>query len=494
MSTTQFWSRFTHTAGVPLRLMVIVSMLISALMLPMGTVSAVSSNRVMCENDASLVGCWRMEEGSGTSFQDGGGEIPPNVNDGTLTHSTVWGTGNNSNYALLLNQGTTTNQYGRVLNQASLNISGNITLAAWIKTTVTTNTTQYIIKKSNGSTGNSAGYELSLASTGKVFFRFFSAGNVINRVDSSDNYPLTSTWIHVAGTFDGATMRIYINGIEKGTLATTNPIGVNALNLGIGSQPDGTTSNFKGQIDDVRIYNRALNATEIGQLFNGTSPFNGDTTAPDAPTGLNAIPGDTTVSLTWDNLALPHDVKGWNVYRSETSPVDTGTPLDYVTTESYNDIGLDNGTTYYYTIKAVDTSDYLSDPATETSATPFGNVAPIVTDIPDQTITEGDSFATIILDDYVSDVDNTDEEMIWTYTGESELTVSIVDRVATITPPDADWNGSETITFRATDPGALWDEDAASLYSHRGERRTGMRGCDPHHPGRHTRRDRSFLH
>ena len=41
--------------------------------------------------------------------------------------------------------------------------------------------------------------------------------------------------------------------------------------------------------------------------------------------------------------------------------------------------------------------------------------------------------------------------------------MSIVDRVATITPPDADWNGSETITFRATDPGALWDEDAATF-------------------------------
>ena len=76
-----------------------------------------------------------------------------------------------------------------------------------------------------------------------------------------------------------------------------------------------------------------------------------------------------------------------------------------------------NGTLYYYTVKAVDTSNNLSDPATEASATPFGNEAPVVTDIPDQTITEGDSFATITLDDYVSDVDNTDDEMIWTYTG-----------------------------------------------------------------------------
>ena len=67
---------------------------------------------------------------------------------------------------------------------------------------------------------------------------------------------------------------------------------------------------------------------------------------------------------------------------------------------------------------------------------------------------KGSTFATINLDDYVSDLDNTDAEMTWTASGNTELTVAIVDRVATITIPDIDWNGSETITFRATDPGA----------------------------------------
>jgi uncharacterized repeat protein (TIGR01451 family) len=91
------------------------------------------------------------------------------------------------------------------------------------------------------------------------------------------------------------------------------------------------------------------------------------------------------------------------------------------------------------------------------------NDPPVVTDIPDQTIAEGGSFATINLDDYVSDVDNTDAEMTWSYTGNSALTVSIVDRVATISTPNADWNGAETITFRATDTGTLWDEDSATF-------------------------------
>ncbi|MGD9489361.1 MAG: Ig-like domain-containing protein, partial [Calditrichaceae bacterium] len=91
------------------------------------------------------------------------------------------------------------------------------------------------------------------------------------------------------------------------------------------------------------------------------------------------------------------------------------------------------------------------------------NDAPVVTDIPDQTIAEGAGFATINLDNYVSDVDNTDGEMTWTTSGETDLTVTIdINRVATITIP-ADWNGAETITFTATDPGALSDSDAATF-------------------------------
>lgn len=92
------------------------------------------------------------------------------------------------------------------------------------------------------------------------------------------------------------------------------------------------------------------------------------------------------------------------------------------------------------------------------------NDAPVVTDIPDQTVAFGGSFATISLDNFVSDVDNPDAAMTWTATGQSQLTVGIdANRIATITKPSADWSGSETITFRATDPGALFSENAATF-------------------------------
>ena len=91
------------------------------------------------------------------------------------------------------------------------------------------------------------------------------------------------------------------------------------------------------------------------------------------------------------------------------------------------------------------------------------NQPPVVSDIPDQTITEGQTFASITLDGCVADPDNTDSEITWTATGNSSLTVTIdsVTQVATVTTPSPSWSGQETITFRATDPGGELDEDAA---------------------------------
>jgi hypothetical protein len=114
------------------------------------------------------------------------------------------------------------------------------------------------------------------------------------------------------------------------------------------------------------------------------------------------------------------------------------------------------------TFTATDPS-LLSDTDDATFTVTAVNDGPVVSDIPNQTITEGNNFATINLDDYVSDVDNTDAEMNWSYAGNTELSVSITDRIATITIPHESWNGSETITFMATDPGLLYDTDAATF-------------------------------
>ena len=96
--------------------------------------------------------------------------------------------------------------------------------------------------------------------------------------------------------------------------------------------------------------------------------------------------------------------------------------------------------------------------------TPFGGVneSLVVGDIPDQSVLEGSVFMDIVLDNYVSDPDHSDSLLVWSYSGNSELMVSIdADRIARVGIPDTNWNGSEMITFSVTDPGGLWDSDSA---------------------------------
>lgn len=83
---------------------------------------------------------------------------------------------------------------------------------------------------------------------------------------------------------------------------------------------------------------------------------------------------------------------------------------------------------------------------------------PDISGIPDQTIDEGSVFTDISLDDYISDYDNPDSEILWVYSGNSDIEIAINERVAAVSVGDQEWNGSETVTFRATDPGGLFNE------------------------------------
>lgn len=94
--------------------------------------------------------------------------------------------------------------------------------------------------------------------------------------------------------------------------------------------------------------------------------------APSAPTGLTATPGNTTVALSWTANG-EGDLAGYNVYRSETSPVALTSPINggtLVTGTTYPDSGLSNGSPYYYVITAVDTGALESGASNEASATP----------------------------------------------------------------------------------------------------------------------------
>ncbi len=207
-------------------------------------------------SDPSLVGFWKMNEGSGNIFIDHSGK----GNDATINvpAGVSWVTG----VAGLAGRFTGgTGVFAIVPHNASINITEQITIAAWIRPTALSN--RQILSKANPD-----GYELSIFEGGQVEFR-------INRESSGSTYRLRSistyptdgnTWMHVAATFDGTRSRIYINGVLDNT-ATYAPTSINSntVNLLIGSRSG--NNRWLGDLDEVMLYNKALTNTEIQNLL-----------------------------------------------------------------------------------------------------------------------------------------------------------------------------------------------------------------------------------
>jgi len=109
----------------------------------------------------------------------------------------------------------------------------------------------------------------------------------------------------------------------------------------------------------------------------------------------------------------------------------------------------------------VEDSDDGTDHVTTTVRVNPLNDAPAVDDIPDIEIDEDESDNSIDLDDYVFDVDNTDNQIRWTVEPANDdisVIINNITKVVTIIP-DEDWNGELSFTFTATDPGDLSDSD-----------------------------------
>ena len=84
----------------------------------------------------------------------------------------------------------------------------------------------------------------------------------------------------------------------------------------------------------------------------------------------------------------------------------------------------------------------------------YNYAAPSVSNIPNQTVEEDESFSTINLNNYVFDPQEADANITWTYSTPSNLNISISSgNIATITVKDSEWNGSEIVTFTAYDSG-----------------------------------------
>jgi len=138
-----------------------------------------------------------------------------------------------------------------------LPVSGDGTISYWIKDSNNTGVEMYL------STGGFDGTLRAFAFEGSAELIADTAGNTGDNITSAGT--LDGAWHHIAVTFLGTTTKIYIDGIDRALdYDTVEDINISSL-LNIGHEAGGFL--FTGSLDDIRIYNRALTATDILELL-----------------------------------------------------------------------------------------------------------------------------------------------------------------------------------------------------------------------------------
>lgn len=176
-----------------------------------------------------------------------------------------------------------------VANEPSLNFGPNspITVELWAYRTGLASI-MHLVGKRTGCGFNDFNYQMAFDPNRGLLF----GGDPINGpVTTGQQMPL-NTWMHLAGTFDGTTFRFYINGVLAGT--STGTLGpINNASLEIGNS--GTCMPFAGMIDEVSLYDRALSASEIQDIFDAGSAGKCKATPTPTPTPT-ATPSPTPTS------------------------------------------------------------------------------------------------------------------------------------------------------------------------------------------------------
>jgi len=301
---------------------------------------------------AELVAYWTFDEGSGDIAYDSSG----NNNNGTI-NGAEWDAGKYGN-ALLFNA---QDNYVEIPTSESLEITPNVTIAAWINW-IDAGDTWLAIMANGQQNGPWENYGLFVNRTGRYLYFTLSldGGHVTNSAPNNVIEP--DEWLHACATWDGSTARIYVNGEMVFEQAQTGELVPPGLPLRIGHR-NGSAHYFSGIIDEVRIYNHALTEIEILAAMEGGKGY---------PYALGPVPKDTALHEdTWINLswragdfAFSHDV----YFGENFNDVNDGAESTFQGNQAstffvvgfpgfaYPD-GLVPGTTYYWRIDEVNDTE-----------------------------------------------------------------------------------------------------------------------------------------
>jgi hypothetical protein len=208
-----------------------------------------------------LVGYWQFEEASGATVHDSS----TCINNGTISGSPSQTTGICS-MAFDFNG---TSDYITVPGSSSINaITSEITMTAWVNFTSTGSSQNIMERWLCGAGVDERAFNLYINATGNILFGLSNDGTSTNsKWLTSQDSVIGNQWTHVAATSDGTSMKIYINGVlDANTLVSPSSIFVPSGDVHICKWEYSSTSwinSFKGALDDIKLYHRALTLQEI---------------------------------------------------------------------------------------------------------------------------------------------------------------------------------------------------------------------------------------
>ena len=291
-----------------------------------------------------LAGHWKFDETIGTTASDSSG----NNNTGTLTNGPTWTAGKIGG-AVNFDGG---DDYVTKSDPNIVEGVNQMTISFWMKSNLGFKAVNEMLIAQNG--GGTDTFALQWSSAENINFSVEDTIGVDQSATFTDGV-LDTNWHHIVGVMNGSNIRVYVDtvvGDIQGSISTVsnssaNPIEIGATNGG---------QFFNGQIDEVRVYNRALSVSDIQALYTytGGPPPTPDVTPPSIPANLFAVAQSSSqINLSWTASIDNVGVTGYRVYRG-------GTQIASPSTTSYSDTGLSPSTTYSYTIAAVDAAGNVS--------------------------------------------------------------------------------------------------------------------------------------
>lgn len=342
------WSAWTQASGTAdlgdqVKVMLVSSALASSTTTATLTIGGVSADYLVTTTSSplspqislnGLISAWRAENNA----LDSAGS-----NSGSLQGAVTYAAGINGGQAFSLNGSDSSI---RVAAPSGLpSGAAPRTVAAWIRSAGPTSGTKYQTVFGYGSPGIDGGSFLLEWGGDTNDRRLYLTG--WNRDLAGSSQLSYGQWYHVAATYDGATVRLYVNGIEDASAprSLNTVIGSNYAAIGTSPPNDGWHSFFNGLIDDLSVFDRVLGAAEVATLSGMVpAPFSFaplvsatlNTEYESAPVQISSHSYAAGISVAGGQYAVSADGTNWGAWSNSAGSVSPGSWVKVKATSSAN--------------------------------------------------------------------------------------------------------------------------------------------------------------